>query len=330
MSFRVLQHLISALALFSVMPNLASAKPGPALATPVAALQAALQCSGDLAGATRDPVLLVHGTFADSEINWSWNYALALPARGEPTCTVDLPDKSAGDIQVSTEYVVYAIRTMAAESGRKVAVIGHSQGGLQARWALRWWPDIRGLVSDVIMLGTPNRGAAFPDVVCPAPFLCAASMYQMQSDSNFLAALNHGHETAGAVSLTSIVTNDDVVFVLPQQGFVDGNRNRVTNIAVQDVCPTHVVDHLGLAFDGPTYAIVTDALDHRGPADARRIDRAVCATDTMPGVDRADAEARVLEYSTTLAILLGPTGPKAEGEPPLACYVTHDRLRCGR
>jgi triacylglycerol esterase/lipase EstA (alpha/beta hydrolase family) len=323
----VIRSVAAVALLILLVPNAAPAHPGPALATPLAALQSAVQCSGPLAGATRDPVLLVHGTFADSEINWSWNYGLALPARGEPTCTVDLPDKSAGDIQVSTEYVVYAIRTMAAESRRKVAVIGHSQGGLEARWALRWWPDIRRLVSDVIMLGTPNRGALFPDLACPGPSLCAASLYQMQSDSAFLAALNRGRDTAGAVALTSISTTDDVVFVLPQQAVIDGKRNRVTNVTVQDVCPLHVVDHLGLAFDGPTYAIVIDALDHRGPADPSRIDRAVCATDTMPGVDRADAEARVLEYSATLAVLLGPTGPKAEDEPPLACYVTHDR--CG-
>ena len=330
MPSRVFSSFATVALLAAVAVSNAAAKPGPDLATPVSLLQAALQCSGSLADAERDPVLLVHGTFADSEINWSWNYFLALPARGEPTCMVDLPDKSAGDIQVSTEYVVYAIRTMAAESGRKVAVIGHSQGGLQARWALKWWPDLRGLVSDVVMLGTPNRGAAFPDAVCLGPFFCAAAMYQMQSDSNFLAALNRGPDTAGAVPYTSIATTDDAVFVLPDQAIVDGNRNRVANVTVQDLCPDHVVDHLGLAFDGPTYAIVTDALDHRGPADLDRIDPAVCATDTMPGVDRADAEARVLAYQTTLAVLLGPDGPKAEDEPPIACYAAHDRRGCRR
>lgn len=303
---------------------LAEREPGPTLATPIAILQDALSCNGDLAGAARDPVLLVHGTFFDSDINWSWNYKLALPARGVPTCTVDLPDRSAGDIQVSTEYVVHAIRAMAKESGRKVAIIGHSQGGLQARWALRWWPDLRHLVSDLIMLATPNHGSVFTDTFCPAPFFCAASLYQMQSDSAFLAALNAGHETIGAVPFTPIVTDDDQIFVLPEQATLNGNRSHVTNVAVQDVCPGHFVDHIGLAFDGPTYAIVLDALDHKGPAKPSRIDPAVCLTDTMPGVDRADADARLLAYSPTLAELLGPNGPKAQGEPPLACYVTHD------
>jgi hypothetical protein len=30
----------------------------------------------------------------------------------------------------------------------------------------------------------------------------------------------------------------------------------------------------------------------------------------------------VLAYTITLIQLLGPNGPKAQGEPPLACYVT--------
>jgi triacylglycerol esterase/lipase EstA (alpha/beta hydrolase family) len=326
MFHRIIVCLAGSLALIAAAtPGAASAKPepGPPLATPVATLQQALSCSGDLSGAQRDPVLLVHGTFADSEINWNWNYKEALPARGEPACTVDLPERSAGDIQISTEYVVYAIRAMARESARKVAIIGHSQGGLEARWALRWWPDLRHLVSDLIMFATPNNGSAFPDALCTAPDICAASLYQMRTDSAFLAALNHGREAIGAVPFTAIVTADDNVFVLPQQGMLDAKGKHTTNVVVQDLCPDHVVDHVSLAFDGPTYAIAIDALDHNGPADLSRIDPAVCQEDTMPGVTREEANAKLLEYSVTLAELLGPNGPKAEGEPPLACYATH-------
>src|SRR5215207_7613132 len=127
---RRIVFLLSVLALV-VAPLPAAAKPppkGPALTASPSALQQSLQCTGDLAGAEHDPVLLIHGTFADSEINWTWNYVEALPAAGIPACTVDLPGLSAGDIQASTEYVVHAIRAIARESGRKVAVIAHSQG----------------------------------------------------------------------------------------------------------------------------------------------------------------------------------------------------------
>jgi triacylglycerol lipase len=310
-------------------PAAASAKvkpAGPALTTPVTTLQQSLTCNGSLAGTQRDPVLLVHGTFADSEINWSWNYKLALPARGETACTVDLPDKSAGDIQVSTEYVVYAIRAMARESGRKVAVMGHSQGGLEIRWALRWWPDIRHLVSDAILLNTPNQGSIFPDALCTAPNVCAASLYQMRTGSDFLTALNEGRQTVGGVSYTNLHTDTDQVFVLPQQAVLDTSGALARNIAIQDVCPGRQVDHNGIVFDGPSYAIVTDALDHRGPADPARIDPAVCETDTMPFVTRDEANAKLQAYGATLLELLGPNGPKAPGEPPLADYTTgHSR-----
>jgi pimeloyl-ACP methyl ester carboxylesterase len=295
---------------------------GPELATPVAALAQSLDCDGDLAGAQHDPVLLVHGTFADSDINWSWNYKEALPERGIPACTVDLPDRSAGDIQVSTEYVVYAIRAIAEQSGRQVAVMGFSQGGLQARWALRWWPDVRHLVSEVITLNTPNQGSAFPDVLCGGPGVCAASLYQMRSDSNFLAALNAGHDAVGNLSFTAVGTATDQVFVFPEQTPVDEHGNHVSNVLVQDLCPGRQLDHVSAAFDGAVFGIVIDALEHRGPADLSRIDPAVCATDTMPGVTREEANARLFAYAVTLTELLGPNGPKAAGEPPLACYAT--------
>src|SRR5688572_26014736 len=73
----------------------------------------AMICNGELAGTDTEPVLLIHGTFADSDINWRWNYQKVLPQmRGQTACTVDLPDVASGDIQASTEYVVRAIRFM--------------------------------------------------------------------------------------------------------------------------------------------------------------------------------------------------------------------------
>jgi triacylglycerol esterase/lipase EstA (alpha/beta hydrolase family) len=318
------RHALPALAALIALaaPGVAAAKrDGPALATPVPALRAALDCNGPLTGTIRRPVLLVHGTFADSEINWSWNYARALPARGQPACWVDLPDKAAGDAQVSTEYVVWAIRSMARRSGHRVALVTHSQGGLEARWALRWWPDVRRLVSDLVLLAPPNYGAVFTDRNCSMPSTCAAALYQMRSDSKFLAALNAGRHAYGRVAITSIPTEDDSVFVLPEQAELGGESGLISNISVQDLCPGHMAQHNDLPFDGPAWAIALDALDHRGPAELNRIDPDACALDTVPGVNRADAEARLAAYTATLVELLGPTGPKAEGEPPLAPYV---------
>jgi triacylglycerol esterase/lipase EstA (alpha/beta hydrolase family) len=290
---------------------------GPDLTAPVKKLRHSLTCNGNLRHARHTPVLLVHGTFADSKINWSWNYKRTLPARGEPACTVDLPNLSAGDIQASSQYVVYAIRAMARRSGGDVSVIGLSQGGLNIRWALRWWPDLRRLVDDAVLFVTPNHGSAFTNALCTSPGVCATALYQMRSDSAFLGALNRGRETVPGVDFTEIATSDDTIFVTPPEARLGGARN----IVVQDICPGHKVDHVGTAYDGPTYALAVDALDHPGPAKPKRVGAAACRRDTMPGVTRAQADAKVQSYQSKLNALLGPNGPKAQGEPPLARYA---------
>jgi triacylglycerol esterase/lipase EstA (alpha/beta hydrolase family) len=294
-------------ALATLAPAAAQADRGP---------RQALTCNGSLRHARDTPVLLVHGTFADSKINWSWNYKLTLPKLGYPACTVDLPHLSAGDIQTSSRYVVYAIRAMARRSGGDIAVIGLSQGGLNIRWALRWWPDLRRLVSDAVLFVPPNHGAKFSDDVCTAPGVCATSLYQMRGDSRFLKALNRGREAVPGPDFTTVATADDNVFVTPAEARLAGARN----IVIQDLCPGHRVDHVGTAYDGPTFAIALDALRHPGPAKPRRI-ADPCAREVMPGVTPAQAQAKVASYQSKLSQLLGPNGPKAPGEPPLARYA---------
>jgi triacylglycerol esterase/lipase EstA (alpha/beta hydrolase family) len=143
----------------------------------------------------------------------------------------------------------------------------------------------------------------------------------MRSDSSFLGALDAGGDAVGDVDYTSIATDTDSTFVLPQGARLAGSRAHVTNVAVQDLCPGRQVDHNGLVYDAVSNAIVLDALAHPGPAKPSRIDPGVCAQDTMPGTTRAEADAQVASYTSTLVELLGPNGPKAAGEPPLAGYA---------
>ena len=112
----------------------ATAAEGPALSVADDRLASSLSCPGRFAEG-REPVLLVHGTATNSHDTWSWNYLRAVPAFGVSVCTVELPDRALGDIQVSAEYVVHAIRAVSAASGKRVDVIGHSQGSLEPGWA---------------------------------------------------------------------------------------------------------------------------------------------------------------------------------------------------
>src|SRR5437763_8583861 len=100
-------------------PARAQTAADPALDVPQATLAAALHCPATFSHPSHEPVLLVHGTFATDQENWGFNYDLVLPKLGYDVCTVTLPNRSLGDIQVSSEYVVYAIEHMAAASGRQ-------------------------------------------------------------------------------------------------------------------------------------------------------------------------------------------------------------------
>lgn len=112
-------------------------QPGPALSVPQDKLDASLECSGNLAAGPA-PVLLVPGTGSNPHSNFSWNWEPALTGLGISWCAVTLPGNALGDVQVAGEYVVNGIRTMYQRAGRRISIIGHSQGGMLPRWPLRF------------------------------------------------------------------------------------------------------------------------------------------------------------------------------------------------
>ena len=108
-----------------------------------------------------------------------------------------LPDRALGDIQVSAEYVVYAIERIHAMTHRKLTVITHSQGGMEGRWAMRWWTAARDDTAELIDLASPNHGIYAADA-CVDSGNCWPAVWQMASGSHFLKALNSVSETPGA------------------------------------------------------------------------------------------------------------------------------------
>ena len=288
----------------------------PALSVPADVAAAALHCPAPVR-AGRSPVLLVHGTFTNDDESWSWGYGRALPRLGYDTCTVTLPDRSMGDIQVSAEYVVAAVRALAAATGSRVHVVTHSQGGLEARWAARWWASVRDQVDDLVMLASPNHGTsvaagqALTGLSCPA-------CWQMRPGSAFLTALNAGDETPGEVSYTSLFSLTDAVVPQlppPPTSAVDG----AANILLQDVCPGRPVDHMTFLGDAVVFALVVDALGHPGPADPARLSPLACLQTLLPGAAPSGLAAMALREATGSTV---PQGFLTTAEPPLAPYAT--------
>jgi triacylglycerol esterase/lipase EstA (alpha/beta hydrolase family) len=300
-------------------------QPGPQLSVPAAELAASLTCTADLGSSGREPVLLVPGTTATPTSNFSWNYERAFTTQHIPWCAVTLPEHAMGDIQVAGEYVVYAIRTMHALSQRKIEILGHSQGGMVPRWALRFWPDTRAMVDDVIGMAPSNNGTVDAYALCPPLIGCAPAIWQQEYKSPFMRALNSDAQTFAGISYTQIYTKIDEIVTpnLDEAGSssLHTGAGQIANIAVQDICPGHVTDHLLIGTADPVaYALVMDALDHSGPAVASRIDRSVCNQLVSPAVNSGTFAADFLRFTTSVATVLITTR-HTPSPPKLAPYV---------
>jgi hypothetical protein len=298
-------------------------QPGPPLSVPQGDLDASLSCSGNLSAASRGPVLLVPGTAYSPRSDFSWNWEPALTKLGIPWCAVALPGNGMGDIQTAAEYVVNAIRTMYGRAGHRIAIIGHSQGGMVPRWAFRFWPDTRAMVDDEIGLSPSNHGTLDADAVCIPG--CAPSFWQQRDVSDFIKALNSYQETFPGISYTVAYTRTDEIVVpniAGQGSALHGGGGQITNVAIQQICPLDLNDHLAIGtYDPVAYAIATDALTHPGPAEPSRVSRSVCGQLLMPGVNPAtfatDEASSLAEIGVTVA-----TYPHVPREPAQRCYVT--------
>jgi len=301
-------------------------RPGPRLSIPDHKLRAALDCTGDMRAAQRAPILLVPGTALEPHVNFSWNWEPALTRRGWGYCTITLPHSGMGDVQISGEYLVYALRTLYRRSDRRVDVVGYSQGGMVPRWAFRFWPGTRKTVDDLVGLSPSNHGTV--DAVAACPFGCAPSFWQQRTGSSFLRALNSRSETFRRISYSNIYTNTDEV-VVPNLGprassSLHGDRGRIANVAIQGVCPNDTSEHLAIgSYDNTAYRLAIDALTHRGPAKSKRVPTSVCANPFMPGVDRSTFVSDYTRELTYIGQVIA-SYPRAPREPPLACYTTDD------
>ncbi|HEY1077766.1 MAG TPA: alpha/beta fold hydrolase [Fontimonas sp.] len=335
-----LTALVSALALVScgedsqVAVEVPVSADEPALETDTALLEESLRCTA-FEHPDKPAVLLVHGTFTAGFEQYNWTYLPLLAERGYDVCTVTYPDRGLGDMQVSAEYIVHALRRMHAQTGRKVAVIGHSQGVAVPRWAIRWWASARNAVDDFVLLAGPNHGTEQVTLGGVFPILTAVGLvpevvYQLAPDSKFMAATNAGDETPGDISYSAIYTAMDElvrpVEPVPTAALEFGQDNpQVANILLQDVCAGRIVDHVTIGLtDRLTFDLVIDALEHDGPANVLRaggsglcglapiVPEQIIAPQAVQGLISALRE----EPANGL-----PQLHPADGEPPLKPYA---------
>jgi hypothetical protein len=250
--------------------------PGPELSVSSEILAKAFRCFGNLNATTPNdagPILLVPGTGVENAASqYSFGWMLELNKLNWPYCLIDPPDYGFGDMHRSGEYIVYAIRTMYELGNRhRVNILGHSQGGMTPRWALRFWPDVRSMVNNMIGFAPANHGLQLT-VNCTQG--CPPALWQFLMGSQFMCAVNSLRETFdNQISYTQIMTRYDDTIVPISASELSGG----TNIYVQDLCANNTVSHVGIGvYDQIAFLITMDALKHNGSASVTRIRQASC------------------------------------------------------
>jgi hypothetical protein len=307
----------------------AKPRPDPRIDVPTAKLRASLHCQSAVRHARRTPILLVTGTGVDGSEAWPAGLqpTLTVVAR-RPSCYVNFPQHTTGDIQVAAEYLVYAIREMERRAGRKIAIYGISQGGLLPRWALTYWPSTRSLVTDVVAVaGTQHGTSVFGGLLglCGDHCMFPAAAWQQATGANLQKAIaRYPDETPGKLGWTTVRSLTDEI-VQPVDGPHPTSALRgAANVVIQRVCPGRQVSHIATGVDSVTYAVLIDAIRHKGPARLKRLPKHLCAHPFAPRLDDAATRASIdhLYELATPRTLQGADGGVVLGaEPPVRKYA---------
>lgn len=231
------------------------------VAAALSAAVGALALPAAASAAPPDPVIVVGGLSGFAAVYDP--LAARLRADGYRAFVYELPGLGFGDIAASARaFSGYVAQVRSATGAAKVDLVAHSEGGLVSRYFIKNLGGA-GSVGRYVSLGTPHYGTYVASIIA---FLglgdCVGipACQQMAIGSGFLADLNSGDDTVGAVRYTTVRTvQDELVRPTPNATLADG----ATNVLIQGYCPLRVVGHVGLVYDGTAYSIVRDALADR-------------------------------------------------------------------
>jgi hypothetical protein len=262
----------------------------PPLSVPLSRLRAALFCQQSVMHATRPPVLLVTGTGIDGSEVWPQGLQVSLTRAGIPSCYLNFPHHTTGDMQIAVQYLVYALRTVHREAGREITVYGVSQGGLLPRFALLYWASLRRMVSDVVLVaGTQHGTTAFGPLFAGCTPRCrfTAAVWQQAAGSGLLRAINRpGRDPTPSPTAWTTVRSLTDELAQPTSGpHPTSALSGASNLVIQNICHGRQTTHVATSVDSVSYATLIDAITHRGPAKAARISRRVCRHLYAPGLN---------------------------------------------
>ncbi|MFB8414344.1 esterase/lipase family protein [Streptomyces albidoflavus] len=225
------------------------------------------------------PVVLVHGTFANSVDNWLV-LAPYLVNRGYCVFSLDygqLPGvpfiHGLGPIDKSAEQLRdFVDKVLAATGAPEADLVGHSQGGMMPRHYLKFLGGAD-KVNALVGIAPDNHGTTLLGLTKLLPHFPGAEKFlndktpalaDQIAGSPFLTRLNEGGDTVPGVRYTVIATRYDQVVTPYRSQYLDGPN--VRNVLVQDLCPVNISEHVAIGtIDRIAFHEVANALD---PANA--------------------------------------------------------------
>ena len=168
----------------------------------------------------RSPVLLVHGVLCNR--GSMEDLRRELHARGiHPLYTMSYGPPLASIERFVDQLAVRIDAILAATGASRVALVGHSMGGLVARAYLRrYGPD---KISAVIALGTPQHGSVH------AWLFPGMSLKQLRPDNAWLSELNRGEVAPAGVRMVSLWSWHDSMVAPQTSAQLDGAANIVVH-----------------------------------------------------------------------------------------------------
>ncbi|MCL2468262.1 MAG: alpha/beta fold hydrolase [Micrococcales bacterium] len=229
-----------------------------------------------------EPVILIHGTWENAYDNWA---GLGPVIADQGYCVFALnygnttglrAFNATGDMVASNqEIAAFVAQVRTATGAEHVALVGHSQGGAQARYYSNLAAP-EGEVTKVIMLTPSNHATTLSGITILGDLLglkqfgftvlqllrMPAAVQQASPDAPFYVNLNGNGETRPGIDYTVIASKYDEIVTPYRQAFITaGPGATVDNITLQSVCSKDLSEHLSVNYSKNVAQIILNKLD---------------------------------------------------------------------
>jgi pimeloyl-ACP methyl ester carboxylesterase len=227
------------------------------------------------------PVVLVHATFADEGSNWvtlapllaNAGYCVYAFNYGETILSGLLGsiDGLNHITQSAEELESFVNKVLSKTKASQVDLVGHSQGGMMPNYYLKYLGGAS-KVKTFIGLAPSNHGTTLDglkELIDNFPFaslalnvflevIGAPALPEQEVGSAFEKKTFEGGDTVSGPRYVVIETTHDEVVTPYTNAFLSGSN--VTNITVQNQCPSDPVGHIGMFEDSPVMQNVLNQL----------------------------------------------------------------------